>query len=635
VPHRDGRRPLFQPIHTVLVPIIYGDESLDALHAALYLAQHVILVGLVRVPEGESISAASSAARDLRQRLSELSVTIDPAVVGSDLTIHSQVYVSATPWQDLCQAARELNPDLLLLDWDSNLYALGMAAADVLHDVPCNVALLRGVLPQTIGRVLLPIRGGPHADLAVRIGLSFSDAAYTVLHLRRPNAPTVGDAPFRGLQQILPQLQGVETLYVMTDDPAERILEQSRSYDLVIMGATALPLTDATSLGSVADRVLRESMSPVLVVKTRRPMVIEPSLPAAANGDEVVPEAVQAAELAGQEAISILVDKWFAENTFHADEFADLDRLVQRKHDQGLTISLALPALNEEETVGNVIRTVKQALMEEYPLLDEMVLIDSNSTDRTREIAADLGVPVYIHQRLLPSLGARRGKGEALWKSLLVTRGDIVAWIDTDIANIHPRFVYGILGPLIQNPTVQYVKGFYQRPLTIGSSTTHAGGGRVTELMARPLLNFFYPELSGVIQPLSGEYAGRRTALEAVPFYSGYGVETGLLIEIFERHGLASLAQVDLLERVHHNQPLEALSKMSFAILQVVMQKLERRFGMNVLSDVNKTMKLIRSNAYGYWLDVEEIVERERPPMITVPDYDRMHANGSPAEAVY
>lgn len=629
--NQERRRPLFQPIHMVLVPVIFGDESADALHAALHLAQHVILVGLVRVPEGESISAASAAARDLRQRLSDLSVSIDPAVVGSDLTIHSQVYVSPTPWRDLAQAAGDLNPDLLILDWDSHLHALGMEAADVLHDAPCNVALLRGVLPQTVGRVLVPIRGGPHADLALRLGLSFPDATYTALHLSRPDTPTAGDAPFRGLRQVLPHLHGVETVYVMTDDPTSVILEQSQDHDLVIMGATALPLTDATSLGSVADRLLRESMIPVFVVKTRRPVVIEPALPAVAGGDEVV----QAAELAGQEAISILVDKWFAENTFHADEFADLERLVQRKHDQGLTISLALPALNEEATVGTVIRTVKQALMDDVPLLDEIVLIDSNSTDRTREIAADLGVPVYIHQHLLPSLGARRGKGEALWKSLLVTRGDIVAWIDTDIANIHPRFVYGILGPLIQNPTVQYVKGFYQRPLTIGSATTHAGGGRVTELMARPLLNFFYPELSGVIQPLSGEYAGRRAALEAVPFYSGYGVETGLLIEIFERHGLTSLAQVDLLERVHHNQPLDALSKMSFAILQVVMQKLERRLGMDVLADVNKTMKLIRSNEYGYWLDVEEIVERERPPMLAVPEYRPAHVTDSLAEAVY
>jgi glucosyl-3-phosphoglycerate synthase len=232
-----------------------------------------------------------------------------------------------------------------------------------------------------------------------------------------------------------------------------------------------------------------------------------------------------------------------------------------------------------------------------------------------------LGVPVFIHQRLLPELGERRGKGEALWKSLLVTRGDIVAWIDTDIVNIHPRFVYGVLGPLLLNPRIQFVKGFYRRPLKVGEKVQAGGGGRVTELTARPLLNLFYPELSGVVQPLSGEYAGRRAALEQVPFFSGYGVETGLLIDLFEKYGLEAIAQVDLLERIHHNQPLEALSKMSFAILQAVIRKLERRYGRAILEDVNKSMKLIRYEAGGYFLDVEDIVERERPPMLEVPEY--------------
>jgi glucosyl-3-phosphoglycerate synthase len=147
------------------------------------------------------------------------------------------------------------------------------------------------------------------------------------------------------------------------------------------------------------------------------------------------------------------------------------------------------------------------------------------------------------------------------------------------------------------------------------------GGGRVTELTARPLLNLFYPELSGVVQPLSGEYAGRREALEQAPFFSGYGVETGLLIDIYERYGLGAIAQVDLLERIHHNQPLEALSKMSFAIIQTVMRKLENRFGRAVLEDVNRSMKLIRHGVTGYYLDVEEIAERERQPMIEVREY--------------
>jgi glucosyl-3-phosphoglycerate synthase len=371
-------------------------------------------------------------------------------------------------------------------------------------------------------------------------------------------------------------------------------------------------LQSPASLGPVADRVLNDAPAAVMVVKTRRPM----------------PEAVTD-ETIGAQAISILVDKWFAENTFHAEEFADLEQLVALKREQRLTISLALPALNEAETVGKVIATVKRALMERAPLLDEIVLIDSDSTDRTRAIARKLGVPVHVHQRLLPELGARPGKGEALWKSLLVTRGDLIAWIDTDIVNIHPRFVYGVIGPLLQNPRVQFVKGFYRRPLRVGDKVQAGGGGRVTELTARPLLNLFYPELSGVVQPLSGEYAGRRSALERCPFFSGYGVEIGLLIDIFEQYGLTGLAQVDLQERVHHNQSLEALSKMSFAIIQAVMRKLERHYERAFVADVNRTMKLIRHEAGGYFLDVEEIAEHERPPMAEVAAYRERRAGAT------
>ena len=160
------------------------------------------------------------------------------------------------------------------------------------------------------------------------------------------------------------------------------------------------------------------------------------------------------------------MDKWFAENTYHTREFMDLERLIQLKEDQGVSISLALPALNEEETVGNVINTVKTALMDQIPLLDEMVLIDSGSQDRTREIATDLGVPVFIHQDILPQYGAYVGKGEALWKSLYIVKGDIIAWIDTDIKNIDPRFVYGILGPLLGRSQDTFLKRFLPQTAT-------------------------------------------------------------------------------------------------------------------------------------------------------------------------
>jgi hypothetical protein len=396
----------------------------------------------------------------------------------------------------------------------------------------------------------------------------------------------------------------VQKQFAVTDDAAQLILETAKQFDVIVLGTTSQPVTSSACLGVFADTILCDAPCPVIAVKSARPL------------HHAVYD-----ESAGVQAISILVDKWFAENTFHADEFKKMDELIELKHQQGLTISLALPALDEEQTVGKVISTMKNELMVNAPLLDEIVLIDSNSSDRTRAIAEELGIPVYIHQQLLERLGPRRGKGEALWKSLLMTRGDIIAWIDTDIVNIHPRFVYGILGPLLINPQVKLVKGFYRRPLKVGGKIQAGGGGRVTELTARPLLNLFYPELSGVVQPLAGEYAGRREALERVPFFSGYGVETGLLIDIFELYGLSAIAQVDLLERIHHNQPLDALGKMSFAIIQATMRRLERRMGRPLLEDVNKSMKLIRHSANGYFLDVEEIAERDRPPMIEIEEY--------------
>jgi glucosyl-3-phosphoglycerate synthase len=300
---------------------------------------------------------------------------------------------------------------------------------------------------------------------------------------------------------------------------------------------------------------------------------------------------------------------------------------VELKEEQGLTISLGLPALNEEKTIGNIIKMVRERFMQRYPLLDEIVVIDSNSTDRTVEIATRLGVPVVRHPDVLTQYGAWAGKGEALWTSLYVLRGDLIAWIDTDIINIHPRFVYGILGPLIREPRLKYVKGFYQRPLRVDRKLEARGGGRVTELVARPLLNLFYPELSGLIQPLAGEYAGRRDALETVPFFTGYGVEIGLLIDILSKFGLSSIGQVDLEERVHRNQSLLALSKMAFEIIQVVMLRVGANRGVELVNELNKSMKLIQYARDEFQLDVADIRAHERPPMIEIPEYRRTLAS--------
>lgn len=565
------------------------------------LAPEVRLLGLVCTAPGEPLSAGASAAREVRKTLRQL--TDDDHVRPK-----ARVRVSPTPWQEVLEVVRSDEPDLLLLEWGAEMEALGVGVDEVLSRPPCDMVLVRGPIPERPDRVLVPMRGGPHAELALRIGLSLRAPELTALHLT-PLGGEAHDKPFRGLERVLARLPEVTTRREVTSETAQTILDQARQCDLVVLGATAKQPSIGPPLGTVAEHVLQHSPVGVLVVKTRRAM-----------------HDAAAGESAGTQAISILVDKWFAENTYQADEFADLDHLLALKRRRAVTISLALPALNEEATAGKVIRTIKTALMDRVPLLDEIILMDSNSTDRTRQIAARLGIPVYIHQELLPELGGRSGKGEALWKSLLMTRGDIIAWIDTDIVNIHPRFVHGILGPLLLDPRLQFVKGFYRRPLRVGDKLQAGGGGRVTELTARPLLNLFYPELSGIVQPLAGEYAGRRSALEQLPFCSGYGVETGLLIDILERHGLSAIAQVDLLERVHHNQPLEALSKMSFAIIQAVMHKLEARYDRPLLEEVNRSMKLIRYQAGGYFLEVEEIAEQERPPIASLPQYQARHS---------
>jgi glucosyl-3-phosphoglycerate synthase len=315
------------------------------------------------------------------------------------------------------------------------------------------------------------------------------------------------------------------------------------------------------------------------------------------------------------------VDRWFAESSFHHSEFSDLKRLVALKEKQGRTVSAVLPTLNEAATIGPIVRAARRALMEQLPLVDELLVIDSDSTDATREIAEAEGARVVRHSEVLPKYGSYSGKGEALWKSLYETTGDLIVWSDTDIQDWHPRFIYGTLGPLLTEERIGYVKAYYQRPIVEGGQLKEGGGGRVTELVARPLINLFFPELSGYIQPLSGEYAGRREHLEQIPFFTGYAVEIGHLMDLSERLGLAGLGQVDLDIRIHRNQELEGLSRMSFTILQAVMKRLEERRRARLFADLGSTMKLPRSTPNRLSLEVIDLADAERPPMIRIPEY--------------
>src|SRR4051795_11444482 len=266
---------------------------------------------------------------------------------------------------------------------------------------------------------------------------------------------------------------------------------------------------------------------------------------------------------------------WFEHRTTSATSLAEIDvpALLTAKRRGGHRISVVLPARDEEATVGVLVRDLVARWVEDVPLVDEVLVVDSNSSDRTAEVARAAGADVVAAADVLTSYGDRPGKGEALWKSLAATTGDLVVFMDSDLLGDVSHYVPGLLGPLLTDSRVDYVKGCYTRPLSIDGEHRPAGGGRVTELTARPLLNALWPELAGFVQPLGGEYAGRRSALGQGPFGSSYGVEVGLLIDLLRLGGLSSLAQVDLGVRRHTSQSQEALGAMAGQVVSTALAR--------------------------------------------------------------
>ena len=317
------------------------------------------------------------------------------------------------------------------------------------------------------------------------------------------------------------------------------------------------------------------------------------------------------------------INKWIKENTFHHSQFSDIRKLVEEKQKRGVTISLCIPTLNEEKTIGKEVVVFKSELMTRFPLLDEIAVIDSGSTDKTREVAASYGADVYLSSEILPNVGEKKGKGENLWKAIYQLKGDIIVYVDADIKNIHSRFVAGLVGPLISRPEIKYVKAFYDRPLTLAKGVRTSGGGRVTEILVRPLFSLFFPELTAIIQPLSGEYAVRREVLESIPFPIGYGVETSHLIDVYQRWGLAAFGQTDLDSRVHRNQPTEALGRMSFGILQTFISRLESLQILRDMPELSGVMRQFQSRDNVYEQLEFPLQEVERPPMYTINAYQK------------
>ncbi|MEU2162094.1 glucosyl-3-phosphoglycerate synthase [Streptomyces chengbuensis] len=303
------------------------------------------------------------------------------------------------------------------------------------------------------------------------------------------------------------------------------------------------------------------------------------------------------------------VERWLARRSWSVAD-RPLDRLLSAKQDT--TVSVVLPALNEEATVGEIVTVIRRELMTDaVPLVDELVVVDSGSTDRTAEVAARAGARVVHRDAILPRVPAVPGKGEVLWRSLLVTDGDIVCFVDADLQEFSADFVSGIVGPLLTDPEVQFVKAMYDRPL----GDTPGQGGRVTELVARPLLNLHWPQLAGFVQPLGGEYAARRSLLERLPFPVGYGVELGLLVDALHTVGLDALAQVDVGVRLHRHQDGQALGRMAAAIYRTAQLRLSRGHL------VRPALTQFERGEDGFVPRTHAVDTEERPPMADIAEY--------------
>ncbi|MFJ6697126.1 glucosyl-3-phosphoglycerate synthase [Streptomyces sp. NPDC091272] len=324
------------------------------------------------------------------------------------------------------------------------------------------------------------------------------------------------------------------------------------------------------------------------------------------------------------------VERWLGTRSWTAAD-RPLERLLAAKAARGTTVSVVLPALDEEATVGAIVAAIRTDLMgpeaggRGVPLVDELVVVDSGSKDGTARAAAAAGARVVHRDDILPRVPALRGKGEVLWRSLLVTRGDVICFVDADLREFDPSFVSGIVGPLLTEPDVQFVKATYDRPLGSecdgpGADRAAGQGGRVTELMARPLLNLHWPQLAGFVQPLGGEYAARRSLLERLPFPVGYGVELGLLIDSLHTVGLDALGQVDVGVRKHRHQDGQALGRMAAAIYRTAQLRLSR--GHLVRPSLTQFERLDGA----FVPRTHPVDTEERPPMREIEEYAARHA---------
>jgi glucosyl-3-phosphoglycerate synthase len=310
--------------------------------------------------------------------------------------------------------------------------------------------------------------------------------------------------------------------------------------------------------------------------------------------------------------------EWFEQRTYEHREFSDLTLLGRRKRELELKVTAILPAREVADTIGSIIDQIR-ALNEDALLVDEIIVVDADSSDGTAMVAERLGAEVFVESELMPWLGPTLGKGDAMWRALSVARGEIVLYLDSDTTDFAPHFVAGVLGPLLTVTGLRFVKATYSRPWKRLAELEPDSGGRVTELTAKPLFSLFYPELSGFGQPLAGEIAAPRALFCSIPFLTGYAVETAMMIDVFRAVGLEAMAQVDLGTRTNENQSVFDLSKMAYAVLRAVEARIRqegrlRDQSIERASDGDRYLHTTHSQV-SLQLEQHSIEIVERPPM--------------------
>ncbi|MGK2849767.1 MAG: universal stress protein, partial [Candidatus Limnocylindrales bacterium] len=465
----------------ILIPVANPGTAAELIRLGAAMldprAGELSALGIVEVPEGMPLSEGATRARHARRLLQKV---LDYAPEGA--TIHPIVRIGRHAAEGIIEASAEQEADLIIFGWGGKAPAgqdgkiagptvFSPTIDEVVRQSPADIAVVKQRGSQDIKRILVPVRGGPHAELALRFAdaiATYHKATVEVLHLVPPGITMAVRAQAeRALAAFVKQHLRGHGEGVLREAPNVRnaILREAEKADLVVMGASAAPGgtgTDTYLFGALPEAIAARAKASVIVVKTQEP-IGRTTFDTLSMRAETLAAADRAAEEA--RAVPARVERWFGESNFHHAEFGDLRRLVQLKEKQGVTVSLVLPTLNEEETIGPIVRRAIREMVGRVPLLDEILVIDSASSDRTREIAEAEGARVVQHPDVLSRYGSFRGKGEALWKSLYETSGDIIVWADTDVKHWHPRMVYGTLGPLLHEPRLQYVKGYYQRPI--------------------------------------------------------------------------------------------------------------------------------------------------------------------------